>query len=104
MPFALITGGGSLICEGVAQCLARDGWDLAVTDLNGDNAATVAARIEGHGRIEAHALDARRIEDVEALVSDLAARYGSIDGLVNGAGGARGIGFQRKPFAQTSQD
>ncbi|MFN3891182.1 MAG: SDR family NAD(P)-dependent oxidoreductase [Beijerinckiaceae bacterium] len=104
MPLALITGGASLICEGVAQCLARDGWDLAITDLNLDGARTVASRVEGGGRVETHALDARKIGDVDALVRDLAQRYGTIDGLVNGAGGARGIGFQRKPFVETSQE
>lgn len=103
MPLALITGGASLICEGVAQCLARDGWDLAITDLNVDGAEVVASRIASGGRVEAHALDARKIGDVDALVRDLTQRYGAIEGLVNGAGGARGIGFQRKPFVETSQ-
>ena len=103
MPLALITGGASLICEGVALSLARDGWDLAITDLNLEGAQAVAARVSGV-RVETHALDARKIGDVEALVSDLVKRHGAIDGLVNGAGGARGIGFQRKPFVETSQD
>lgn len=103
MPLALITGGASLICEGVAQSLARDGWDLAISDLNLEGARSVASQIEGRGRVEAHELDARRIEDVELLIKDLVERYGCIDGLVNGAGGARGIGFQRKPFVETSK-
>jgi NAD(P)-dependent dehydrogenase (short-subunit alcohol dehydrogenase family) len=103
MPLALITGGASLICEGAAQCLARDGWDLAITDINLDGARAVAGRVHGAGRIEAHALDARDIGAVETLVRDLVERYGTIGGLVNAAGGARGIGFQRKPFAETSQ-
>lgn len=104
MPLALITGGASLICEGVAQSLARDGWDLAITDLNLEGAQAVASRVESSGRVEAHELDARRLEDIEALVGDLARRYGRIEGLVNGAGGARGIGFQRKPFVETSNE
>ncbi len=104
MPLALITGGASLICEGVALSLARDGWDLAITDLNLEGAKAVAARASGATRVEAHALDARKIDDIEALVGDLVQRYGAIDGLVNGAGGARGIGFQRKPFVETSQE
>ena len=104
MPLALITGGASLICEGVAQSLARDGWNLAITDLNLEGAKAVAARIEGAGRVETHALDARNIDAVQSLVQDLSQRYGTIEGLVNGAGGGRGIGFQRKPFVETSQD
>lgn len=103
MPLALITGGASLICEGVAQSLAREGWSLAITDLNLEGAQAVAARVEGAGRVEAHALDARNLDAIEKLVHDLSQRYGTIDGLVNGAGGARGIGFQRKPFVETSQ-
>lgn len=104
MPLALITGGASLICEGVALSLARDGWDLAITDLNLEGAKAVAARVPKSVSAETHALDARKIGDVEALVSDLIQRHGAINGLVNGAGGARGIGFQRKPFVETSQD
>jgi NAD(P)-dependent dehydrogenase (short-subunit alcohol dehydrogenase family) len=104
MPLALITGGASLICEGVARSLARDGWDLAVTDLNLQGAQAVAARLEGAGHVETHALDARNIDAVHTLVHDLSQRHGAIEGLVNGAGGARGIGFQRKPFVETSQE
>ncbi len=104
MPLALITGGASLLCEGVAQSLARDGWSLAITDLNLHGARAVAARVEGAGHVEAHALDARDIAAVQTLVLDLSQRHEAIDGLVNGAGGARGIGFQRKPFMETSQE
>jgi NAD(P)-dependent dehydrogenase (short-subunit alcohol dehydrogenase family) len=43
MPFALMTGGGSAIGEGIARCLIARGWSVAVTDINLDLAKQVAA-------------------------------------------------------------
>ena len=43
MPLALITGGGSLIGEGIARTLASRGWAVAVTDINLDLARQARA-------------------------------------------------------------
>ena len=104
MPFALITGGASLICEGVAHVLVARGWDVCLTDLKVDAARDVAERAAGPGRAEAQLLDATQRDDVNALVADLVKRHGRIDGLVNGAGGARGIGFARMPFVEMAPE
>ena len=34
MPVALITGGASLICEGMTKCLVSRGWHVVVSDIN----------------------------------------------------------------------
>jgi NAD(P)-dependent dehydrogenase (short-subunit alcohol dehydrogenase family) len=34
MPLALLTGGGSLIGEGIARCLVTRGWTVVVTDVD----------------------------------------------------------------------
>jgi 2-hydroxycyclohexanecarboxyl-CoA dehydrogenase len=97
MPLALLTGGGSLIGEGVTRHLAARGWNVAVTDINLDLARKVAAVTDG--KAEAFALDASDRARVDATVADLIARHGSIDALVNAAGGMRGLGIQKADFA-----
>lgn len=104
MPFALITGGASLICEGIVHVLVARGWDVAIADINYEGAQQIAASAKGSGSARAYELDARERDDVAALVGDLASRHGRFDGLVNGAGGARGMGFQRMPFVEMTPD
>ena len=40
---AIVTGGGQGTGEGIVICLAKEGADVAVVDINGDNAKKVAA-------------------------------------------------------------
>jgi NAD(P)-dependent dehydrogenase (short-subunit alcohol dehydrogenase family) len=100
----MITGGASLIGEGIVHVLVARGWDVAVTDINLEGAQQVAAGARGPGSTQAYKLDARERGDLAALVHDLASRHGRFDGLVNGAGGARGIGFARMPFVDMTPD
>jgi 2-hydroxycyclohexanecarboxyl-CoA dehydrogenase len=104
MPFALVTGGASLICEGIVHVLVARGWDVAVIDINLEGAQQVADSAKGPGSARAYRLDARERGEVAALVSELASGHGRFDGLVNGAGGARGIGFPRMPFVEMTPD
>jgi NAD(P)-dependent dehydrogenase (short-subunit alcohol dehydrogenase family) len=97
MPLALLTGGGSLISEGITRQLAARGWTVAVTDINLELARKVAA-VAG-GKAEALALDATDRARVDSTVADLIVRHGSIDALVNAAGGMRGLGVQKINFA-----
>jgi NAD(P)-dependent dehydrogenase (short-subunit alcohol dehydrogenase family) len=56
MPLALMTGGGSVIGEGIARCLAARGFTVAVTDIDraavgsecGRPAACAGARARRH--------------------------------------------------------
>src|SRR5215510_11627271 len=96
MPLALLTGGGSLIGEGITRQLAARGWTVAVTDINLGLARQVA--IAGGSNAEAIALDATDRTQIDSTVSDLIARHGSIDALVNAAGGMRGLGIAKSDF------
>src|SRR5215470_2196722 len=97
MPLALLTGGGSLIGEGITRQLAARDWTVAVTDINLELARKVAAAAGANA--EALALDATDRARVDATVKDLVARHGSIDALVNAAGGMRGLGIEKIDFA-----
>jgi NAD(P)-dependent dehydrogenase (short-subunit alcohol dehydrogenase family) len=99
MNVALITGGGSLIGKGVADALAGRGWSLAIADLDRANAHEVAAACGE--RAQTVVFDVTDKTAVDSAVRDLVAKHGRIDALVNCAGGMRGLGLERKPFADT---
>ena len=88
---ALITGGGQGIGEGIVRCLAEEGADAAIVDLNGENANRLARELETMGRktmaIEA---DATKNDQVDKAVSDTLTYFGQIDILVNNVGGVSG--------------
>src|SRR3954470_107344 len=104
MPVALLTGGGSVLGEGITCALVARGWTVAVTDINLDLARQVASTAGGMPHAEAFALDATERGEVDALVKTLLARHGSIDALVNGAGGMRGLGVQKTDFAEMTPE
>jgi len=99
MALALITGGGSLIGEGIACCLAEEGWEVVVSDIDRARAELVAAAIGEHA--EPLGLDVTHRTEVTAAVDAIEKRHKQIDALVNCAGGFRGLGLTRKPFAET---
>src|SRR2546428_9356232 len=87
---ALITGGSRGIGAAIAQRLAADGANVAITYTKGaDAAASVVNEIERAGRkaiaIQADATDASA---VEAAVEKTIATFGRLDVLVNNAGTA----------------
>lgn len=104
MPLALITGGGSLIGEGIACALVARGWQVAVTDINLDLARKVALAGGGMPHAEALALDATDRAQVDATIKALLERHGGIDALVNAAGGMRGLGIAKADFVDTTPD
>jgi 3-oxoacyl-[acyl-carrier protein] reductase len=104
MPVALLTGGGSVIGEGITCALVARGWTVAVTDINLDLARQVAGAAGGMPHAEAFALDATDRSQLDATVKMLLARHGGIDALVNAAGGMRGLGIAKTDFAHMSPE
>ncbi len=85
---ALVTGGGSGICAGIAAALAAHGARVAITGrtqakLDGVAEAIVAAG----GECLAVAADVRRPEALAAVMTAIEGRWGQLDVLVNGAAG-----------------
>src|SRR3954463_2038526 len=81
---AVITGGGSGIGRGIVLCMAREGADIAIPDINEANAQGVATEVGalGRGALALHC-DVPRTADVEASLDRIKGELGRIDILVN---------------------
>lgn len=84
---AIVTGGGSGIGRGIVLCMAREGADIAIPDIQEANARQVAREVEALGR-KALALrvDVTSMPDVEEMLRRVRGQFGQIDALVNNAG------------------
>ncbi len=84
---ALVTGGAQGIGRAVALMLAKNGADVAISDINLEMARRTADEIEKMGRrtlaVEANVA---RFEDGERMVRETEEALGRIDILVNNAG------------------
>lgn len=84
---ALVTGASYGLGQSIADFLARDGMDVAVTDLKTDSLADTIAKVEAHGRKGAgFELDVRSVESIDAAIARVIETFGRIDVLVNNAG------------------
>lgn len=84
----VVTGGGQGIGRGIVRCLAEQGADVAIVDINDENANKVVDEVQSMGRralaIEADVTDN---DQVEKAVQDVLKFFGKIDILVNNVGG-----------------
>ncbi|MBB4661724.1 SDR family oxidoreductase [Conexibacter arvalis] len=86
-PVAIVTGAGRGIGRAIAQRLARDGFAVAVADLDAAAGEAVAAAIAaGGGRALAHPVDVADADSVRALVAATTERLGPLDAMVANAG------------------
>src|SRR5436309_846327 len=84
---ALVTGGGRGIGKAIAMRFAREGADIALIDVNSQNARATADEIVDLGRraVSCHA-DVSDVNAVHAAVADVVSRLDRLDVLVNNAG------------------
>jgi NAD(P)-dependent dehydrogenase (short-subunit alcohol dehydrogenase family) len=79
---AVITGGGSGIGAATARRMAEEGAQVAVLDLDGDKAESVAKEVDGH----AFQVDVTDYDALEAAVRDAHEQMGGLTTLFNNAG------------------
>jgi NAD(P)-dependent dehydrogenase (short-subunit alcohol dehydrogenase family) len=97
---ALVTGASYGIGAAIAGTLARDGYDVAATELTADALGDTLAQIQSHGaRGVALTLDTRSQDSVEACMHDTLKAFGALDLLVNNAGV-----LLRKPAINMTRD
>lgn len=97
---ALVTGASYGIGAAIAATLARDGYDVAVTELKTDALTDTLAKIKVHGVTALPvALDTRSQDSVEACMHSVVKSFGKLDLLVNNAGV-----LLRKPVVDVTRD
>lgn len=82
-----ITGAGSGLGRELALRYAREGWRVAVTDIQTGRARRVAGEVnDAGGEAMAQTVDTRSDEDFAALIARLNESWGGVDVFVNNAG------------------
>ncbi|MDP3926550.1 MAG: SDR family oxidoreductase [Hydrogenophaga sp.] len=84
----IVTGGGSGIGRCTAHELANLGASVALVGRRVEKLEAVQTEItQAGGQASIHACDIRDEPGVKAMIADVIAQHGKIDGLVNNAGG-----------------
>ena len=85
---AVVTGGGGVLCSGFAKTIAACGAKVAVLDLNPAAAQKVVDEIIADGgKALAVATNVLQKASLEEARDKILSEFGSIDILINGAGG-----------------
>lgn len=85
---ALVTGGGTGICRGIALALAAHGCHVAITSRSLDHLTPTADEITRAGvQAIAVAADVRDAKAMDTVVAATVSKFGRLDILVNGAAG-----------------
>jgi len=84
---ALITGGGRGIGKEIALRFAKEGIDIALCDVNLEDARKTAEEIEGLGRkVIAFNTDVTNSTQVQDMIDKILDKFSKIDILINNAG------------------
>tara|TARA_Y100000588_G_scaffold365426_1_gene430041 strand:+ start:516 stop:1304 length:789 start_codon:yes stop_codon:yes gene_type:complete len=84
---AIVTGGAQGMGRAVSELLARNGVSVVINDVNKSAVETVAAELEELGlNVKPVAGDVTSSKDVDRLVNETIAEFGSVNILVNNAG------------------
>ncbi len=103
MPVAMITGGASWFSRETTRLLLAEGWRVVLGEINETNLAEVLGEI-GDARVTGGKLDVTDLAMVKSFADKIFRDFGSIDALVNIAGGTNYLGMPRLPFHETKPE
>jgi NAD(P)-dependent dehydrogenase (short-subunit alcohol dehydrogenase family) len=84
---AIVTGAGQGMGRAVAELLARDGVSVVINDINNNAIEKAAAELEDSGlKVKPIAGSVTSSEDVDLLVNETIAEFGTVNILINNAG------------------
>lgn len=100
---AAVTGGGGVLCSEFSKALAQCGAKVAVLDLKKEAADAVAQEIESNGGtaigVACNVLDKKSLSGAKKTVNE---KLGTVDILINGAGGNNPKGTTTKDYFDKS--
>lgn len=85
----VITGGGGVLCSTIAKALASQGIKTAILDINGEIAEQIATEIKSTYNTDSLGIrtDVLSRTSLEEALEVIHSKLGTIDYLLNGAGG-----------------
>ncbi len=96
---AVVTGGGGILCADFARAIAKTGAKVAILDLNEEAAKNVADSITQDGgtalAVPTNVLQKESLENAKKVIHDA---FGTVDILINGAGGNNPKGTTTKDY------
>ncbi len=99
---AVVTGAGGVICSSFSAALAECGAKVAVLDLSEKAANLTASTINANGgTAKAYVCNVLKKDSLEAVCDAVIADFGSIDILINGAGGNSPKATTTKEYFET---
>ncbi|CAH0202544.1 NADPH-dependent reductase BacG [Peribacillus sp. Bi96] len=92
---ALILASSQGLGKAIAAELVKEGANVMLASRDGEKLADVQRELAqlGAGKVAYKATDITKTEDIKSLVEETAAEFGSIDILINNAGGPPGGSF-----------
>ena len=103
MKTAIVTGGGGALGKAISLCLAAQQWRIIVVDRVEAYAAETMLALDGHPA-EAHIADVADEAAIASMVQAVAGKHGTIEGLVNCAGGAHALRVPHGPFVDSDPE
>lgn len=102
---AVVTGGGGVLCSMFAKAVAKTGAAVAMLDLNGEAAKKTADEINADGGtaigISANVLEKESLEAAKKTINE---KFGTVDILLNGAGGNNPKGTTTKDYFEIGDE
>jgi NAD(P)-dependent dehydrogenase (short-subunit alcohol dehydrogenase family) len=94
---ALITGGAQGIGRGIVTAFIAAGWNVSFGDIDAEAGIELVSMLKAEAQLSFVPCDVTAEEQVKKIIESTAAKYGSVDALINNAG----IGVF-KPMAELS--